>query len=248
VQQTFQQQMQVWQQGAQIAQQHQLPPQPQPQPPPELQNPEIQQLMQQPSWDDVAAVLKDNALRSFKVDVETDSTIEPNENEEKQRRVEFVTSIGSLLAAAMPLVQQVPQLAPLVGESVKFLARGFRVSGEMEDVIEKTFEQLSQMAPQPPKGQQPQGQQQQTDPAELQLKQQELQGKQQEAQAKIQQAQTAHQLEAQSLQIQAQDSAHQQQIDMADLQLRQGDQQLAAGDQQLKKFALMRDPKPQGTA
>jgi hypothetical protein len=245
-QQQFQQQTQLWQQGAQIAQQQGLPPQPQPQPPPILQTPDLQDLMSKPSWDDVNGVLKDNAMRSFKVDVETDSTIEPNENEEKQRRVEFITAIGQFMAAAMPLVQQVPALAPMVGESVKFLARGFRVSGEMEDVIEKTFEQLQAMAPQPPKGQ---GQQQQkTSPEELQLKQQELQGKQAESQAKIQQAQAAHQLEAQSLQIQADESAHQQQIDMADLHLRAGDQQLAAGDQQLKKFALMRDPKPQGTA
>lgn len=250
IQAQFQTQMQLWQQGAQVAQSMGQQPQPQPQQPPILSDPKVQEMMAQPSWDDVMGLLRDNATRSFRVDVETDSTIEPNENEEKQRRVEFVTALSQFIGAAIPIVQQVPQLALLSGETVKFLARGFRVSGEMEDVIEKTFDQLSQMTPQPPPGQ---GQGQQgADPNELALKEKAQQGdlqvKQQELQLKAGETQARLQIEQQGQQL----AARQQQIDAARLQqdgqYDAADMQLRMREQAAKEFALSRDPKPQGTA
>lgn len=256
LQQQFQQQVQLWQQGAQLAQAQGLPPQPQPSPPPVLSDPKLQEMMSKPSWDDVMGLLQDNATRSFRVDVETDSTIEPNEMEEKQRRVEFVTAMSQFIGAAIPIVQQVPQLAPLAGETVKFLARGFRVSGEMEDVIEKTFDQMSQMQPKQEPGQQPKPG---ADPNELAIKGQELQAKQAEGQARLQ-------IESQKLGLQAQESqarlaleqrqqqidANAQQIEAARLQqdgqYDAADLHLRFGEQQLKQFALSRDPTPQGNA
>jgi hypothetical protein len=52
-----------------------------------------------------AGLLRDPALRAFRIDIETDSTIEPNDQEEKQRRIEFVTAVGKYLAESLPVVQ-----------------------------------------------------------------------------------------------------------------------------------------------
>ena len=64
----------------------------------------------------MTGLLKDNALRQFRIDVETDSTIEPNETEEKQQTVELMTALGSFVAQWGPVVQAQPSMAPVVTE------------------------------------------------------------------------------------------------------------------------------------
>lgn len=124
---------------AQAAQSGQQPPPPPP-------------ILSQPSWDDVMALLKSNTLRAFRIDIETDSTIEPNDMEEKARRVEFVQAVGKYLADCLPVVQAAPSLLPVVTEGLKFLVRGFRVGREMEDVIDQALTALQQSAQSPQPG------------------------------------------------------------------------------------------------
>jgi hypothetical protein len=143
-----------------------------------------------PTWDDVNALLKNDATRTFRVEVETDSTIEPNEAEQQAQKIQFVTVITTFMAQAMPVMQQVPALAQLGGETIKFLARSFHVGREMEDVIESTFDQIGQM---PAQQQGPGG----MGAMEAQLKQQELQATQQQHAQQMQ-------LEQQKLAVHAQ--------------------------------------------
>lgn len=145
--------MQAWQQLAQQAQQPPLPGAPPPPPPPPCPvPPQVQQMLQSPTWDDVLGLLQDKALRSFRIDIETDSTIEPNDQEEKQRRVEFVTGVGKFLAESLPVVQAAPQMLPVITEGLKFLVRGFRVGREMEETIDRCLDQLQQAAANAPPG------------------------------------------------------------------------------------------------
>ncbi len=103
---------------------------------------------------EVFALLKDERLRGFRIDIETDSTIQPDEDAEKQRRVEFVSSIGELLQNAVPLLMQAPELADLVAETMNFTARGFRAGRQLEDAIEQGMnsvkERLTQQVQQQP--------------------------------------------------------------------------------------------------
>ena len=241
--QAYQQQAQQlapqMQQAAQVAQQQGLPaPQMPPPPPmpPDMPSPDVLSL---PSWEDIEGLLKNDALRSFRIEIETDATIQPDENEEKQRRVEFVTAMSQLFAAAMPIVQQVPVMANLVGKTAEFLARGFRVGREMEDVIEKTFTQIGQMPAQQPGGAAKPG----ADPMEAQLKAQELQLKQQEMQFEVQHHQAQLQLDAAKVQAEQARTQSDAQLGMADVQLRAQQQQI---DQQQsmedRKVAMLRPP------
>lgn len=176
-------------------------------PPPGMPSPDI---LQRPSWEDVMGLLKNDSMRSFRLDVETDSTVQPDENAEKQRRIEFITALAQLIGAGLPAVQAAPQLAPLIGKAVEFLARGFRVGREMEDIIEKTFDQIAQM-PAQPQGQQASG----PSPQELQLKQQEVQAKVQDtnirAQTESQKVAAEHQVATGQLQLDAARLQHDQQ-------------------------------------
>jgi hypothetical protein len=54
-------------------------------------------------------LLRAEKLRPFILDIETDSTIAPDENAAKQRATEFVTAVGGYLKNAMPLAETMPQ-------------------------------------------------------------------------------------------------------------------------------------------
>jgi hypothetical protein len=98
---------------------------------------------------EVMALLRNNMVRCFRVDIETDSTIEPNEQEEKQGATEFVGMVGQFLEQAMPAVQAAPQMMPMLGEMLMFVVRKFRAGRSLEDVIEKTMGEMAQQAMQP---------------------------------------------------------------------------------------------------
>jgi hypothetical protein len=86
-------------------------------------------------------------MRAFRIDVETDATIEPNDQDEKQRRIEFIEAVGSYVSRSVPAIQLMPAMAPVIAQGLLFLIRGFRVGREMEDVIEKALDALMAAAP-----------------------------------------------------------------------------------------------------
>jgi len=143
IQMQMQQQATIYQGQAQAAQEQGRQPPPPPPPP----SPDIMELMAQPTWEDVQALLRNDALRSFRIDVETDSTVEPDENAAKMAFTEFTGAIVNLMTAAAGIVSIAPYTAPLFAEILKQGARTFNVSRSMEDVIDKVFEQAEAAPP-----------------------------------------------------------------------------------------------------
>jgi hypothetical protein len=87
-------------------------------------------------------LLKDERIRCFRIDIETDSTIAPDENAEKERRNEFLAAVGSFIKEAAPIVAGAPELMPMIKEMFLFTVRGFRAGRMMEDVIERSLDAL----------------------------------------------------------------------------------------------------------
>jgi hypothetical protein len=83
------------------------------------------------------------------LDIETDSTIAPDENAQKQRATEFITAVGGFMGQAIPLVQAVPQSAPLISDTLKYVASQFRAGRQLEGTIEEFADSMKQMAAQP---------------------------------------------------------------------------------------------------
>ncbi|MEH7870002.1 hypothetical protein V7795_23065 [Rhizobium laguerreae] len=151
--QMVQMQMQQAQMGAQQAAmraQQMGQPAP-PQQPPQLP-PEVQRMMEQPTIDEVTQLLRNDSIRGFRIDIETDSTIEPDEDAEKQRRMEFVQMVGGFMQQAGAIAQQTPMLVPVMVETLLFAARGFRAGRQLENTLEQVGAQLAQTAtaPKPP--------------------------------------------------------------------------------------------------
>jgi hypothetical protein len=213
-QQVQQLQDQLQQQVAQLQQQppppQQGPPDPSQPPPPNPQaqlmqvvqdgQQQIEDAMRQPTIDDVLKFLHDHRSRLFVLDIETDSTIQANENAEKQRRTEFVGVLGSLLPQLAQLIAADPGSAELCGEILKFATAPFRAGRSLDGAIDDYVEQLKGKA-QGPKGDDPttatnktalqieqikQQRQAQKDQADTALKQQELAMKDQHEKMKIQ--------------------------------------------------------------
>ncbi len=126
-------------------------------------NPQLQQMMapltldeeqrlREPVWEEVHALLKDQKLRSFRIDIETDSTIQADEVAEKQARIEFVTASTGFLQAWGPMVMQFPKLAPLFGATLTFASRAFKQSDALESEIEALVDTLTQQAIMQPNG------------------------------------------------------------------------------------------------
>ena len=56
-------------------------------------------------WEAVMQLLKSDHTRGFRVDVETDSTVEMDAGQTQEARTEFLTSAGNFLNNALPVMQ-----------------------------------------------------------------------------------------------------------------------------------------------
>ncbi|WP_141339708.1 hypothetical protein [Bradyrhizobium sp. USDA 3458] len=142
------------------------------------------QTVESPAFEEVLQFLANDKARGFLIDIETDSTIQPNEDAEKQRRTEFVTAVGGFIAQAFPMVKEAPQLGNFVGETLKFVAQGFRAGRPLEGAIDQLVAQIEEIASQPPAPPQP-------DPTEqVKLQTAQVKGQAEEFKAKADMAQT----------------------------------------------------------
>lgn len=138
----------------------------------------LRQSQQEPSQEAMMAreLLRDDALRSFAIDIETDSTIAPDDAVEKQGVAEFVGAMSQYLNQVFPIVQAQPAAMAPLGKMLMWISRKFRIARDAEDEIEEflqTFDQLPQ-------------QQDQEAEAKAQAVQADAQIKMQESQAGIQ--------------------------------------------------------------
>jgi hypothetical protein len=102
------------------------------------------------TFDAVMEIYRNERVRPFILDIETDSTIQPDEDAEKQRASEYITAVGGFMQQALPVGQALPQAVPLMGAMLKFTASKFRAGREMQGVIDQFVEEMTEKAKQPP--------------------------------------------------------------------------------------------------
>jgi hypothetical protein len=110
---------------------------------------QIDKLKQVPTIEKVMALLRGQRLRPFVLDIETDSTIAPDEDAQKQRATEFVTAVGGVMKEAAVVLQTTPEAAPVIAEVLKFTASQFRAGRQMEGVIDEFADKMAALASQP---------------------------------------------------------------------------------------------------
>lgn len=137
---------------------------------------------------EVMQLLKNDKLRGFRVDIETDSTIQPDADTEQKNRVEFLTALTGMMEKVLPAVQSGMIKPELAKEITMFGVRAFKVGPQLEEALET----LGQAPPQrpDPEAAKAQGEMQARQAelqAETQARQQEMQANMQAKQAEMQQ-------------------------------------------------------------
>ena len=160
-------------------------------------------------------LMQDNPLRNFRIEVDADSLVQLDEQQNKRDRVEFLTAFGGFMREALPVGQQSPELVPMLVELIKFGIGGFKQAKPIEGVLDVALEQMKQKQAGP--------QQQKPDPEMMKMQAQQ-QSDQMRVQADTQAAQAKMQAEMQMTQAKAQ----------ADMQIEQMKMQHAAQLEQQK--------------
>lgn len=165
---------------------------------PDGQNPElIAQAIQ---------LLKNEPIRNYNIDIETDSMVEIDQQKEKADRIEFLSASSSFLEKAVQAAQVSPEILPVVTQMLLFGIRGFKVGRELEGTFEQFQQQVLQKVQERQANPQPNPEEQKMQ-AEMQLEQakaqQEAQKTEMDAQIKKYQADLKAQTDMQIAQMRA---------------------------------------------
>jgi len=140
--------------------------------------PEAQMQLRTPSFEDILQLCKDDAIRNFKIDVETNSTVNIENSMDKQEIGEFLNALAQFLNGALPVVQAGLMPLPVVKSILLKVTRRYNFGVEVEEELEKMLDQ-------PPQQEDPKAEgDKQKMQLEMQQKQQELQMKAMEMKAR----------------------------------------------------------------
>lgn len=192
----------------------------------------LQRMTGLPIPPEVHQLLQDELQRQYRIDIETDSTVAPDEAADQANMAKALEAVTAYVQAIAPLVGQGLIDGQASIQLLKVYLRKFKWGRE----IEETLEQIERNPPQPKpdpeeKKMQMEAQlEQQKMQADLQKQQKELELKFQEMQMKLQQMQMEMQLEYQKSQVEMKAQQEQHQMDM--MQSHQTHQQKLVQQQQ----------------
>ena len=201
--QQYQQMAQQHQQRAQQAQQQGIPPQmmgpPLPPPPDKKMLQQANSIMQKVTWEQIEEAMGSDLTREYRIDVETDSTIQDELQQDQKDKRELLTSIGQLLQTAPQALQMGVLDQPTLKEILLDTVRGAKMGRGVEDAIENMRPPQKKKGPSPEQIQQQQEQkaqemQNQHDAKMLQMEEQAATRElQMEEQSKLKEAQMENQ-------------------------------------------------------
>lgn len=118
-------------QMAQVMQaQQQIPGQP---PPPELQ--QVMETASMPSWEEIIEELRTN--KSYKLDIETNSTLDVEATEDKQHVSEFMNAMAQFMNGMLPMVESGALPFEVAKSMMLSIVRRYRFGREVEDELKK---------------------------------------------------------------------------------------------------------------
>lgn len=186
--------------------------------------PALQQQAQQIPWQAVLDLLKTDLLRSYHIDIETNSTVEPDATDDIKSMTETMAMLGQFLNGAAPLVASGSMPFEVVKSMLLVITRRSRFGHEIEDLLQQM------QPPKPPddgkgaeQAQQQMEMQKQHAVAEVSLKQKQAEMALQEKtmQAEMQLKQQEMDLQMREMQLQVKEAQFQmaQQVETKTLEM-----------------------------
>ncbi len=167
----------------------------------------------------VAQILRSDERSKYKIDIQADSLTQADWALEKGQKQELVQVLGAMVGQTMQMVQEVPQMAMLAVQMIKFAVSGYRGASELEGWIDQQLDMMAKKAQEAvdnPPPQQPSPEEQKAQ-GEMQKMQMEAGIKQQESQQSMELEQQKMQFEEQRMQM---EMAHQQQMNAMEIEMK----------------------------
>jgi hypothetical protein len=199
---TTTQQVEQAQQIMQAAQLNGLPP-----------PPEVAQVLQQTTWNAVLEMLRKDTQRAYRIDIETNSTVEPEAVEDQKNIAELMTALGQFLNGVGPLVEKGVMPFEVAQTMMLSITRRFRFGTEIED-------QVKAMKPPPPQADDGAAQKAQAQAVEEKMKSAQQMQQMQANVAALEQKLAAAQFENQAIQRKAELDLREAKVQVAEEQLR----------------------------
>lgn len=236
------QMQQLQQMGEQAMMQAQASGQQPPPPPPEMEK--LGKILAMPDWSAIQAVLADDVQRQYKIDIETNSTVDAEATEDKTDVAEFLNSLSQFLNGVAPMIEQGYMSFDVAKTMLMSIVRRFRFGVDVED-------QIMEMQAPPPKeeGEDPKVKAEQ---AKLEMEKQRMQMEMEHAkqmqQFEIQREQEKMQLEREKMQFERELAEAERTMKLQDMQDKamMGQQQRAMQLQAQQDKAAMAASQSQG--
>lgn len=115
--------------------------------PPSEPDPELVEKAEMLSWEEIVSALQSDRVRAYVIDIETNSTIDPDAQIDKQEVAEFLGGMGQL-APMVQLLAQAPGGAEVAKEILIAVSSKFKLGRALTNALQKL------QAPQGPEGEQ----------------------------------------------------------------------------------------------
>lgn len=90
------------------------------------------------------ALLKQDPLRNFRIDVASDSLVQIDEDQNKQDRLGFIQALGGFLNQALPVAQASPEIVPMLVDVMKFGIAAFKGARQLEGSLDQMLDGFQQ--------------------------------------------------------------------------------------------------------
>lgn len=187
---------------------------------------QLQEMTQIQVTPELDQMLKSPAMRGYRIDIESDSTVRADMTRTQEQMTQFMQSTGTFVQSVGAIAQTMPESMPVMVEIYTAFARKFKLGKQAEDALDG-LSQLTQQAAQQDQQQPKPDPEAEKAQAEMAMQQAAGQLAQQKAQADMQvaeqKAQADMQLKQMDMQLKQMALDHQKELAALDLQMKQAE-------------------------
>ena len=190
---------------------------------------------QQQVWPQALQMFRSPEMRSYRIDIETDSTIRADMTRNQEQMNTFLAGTAQFVQSMGEFVQTEPAAKPVIIEIYTAFARKFKLGKQAEDALDKLSQQVLQAAENP---------QPQPNP-EAEKAKMEMGIMQQKAQMDAQASQADLQMKGQQMQMQAQSDERmmgvKERMAQMDLQIKELELQMKQREMEMKLAGMQQE-------
>lgn len=97
--------------------------------------PEALATLAKPHWDAVMKMLRDNTQRAYRIDIETNSTVDVEATEDQKQMSEVLQAVSQFIQGVAPLIQSGSMPFEVAQSMLLGIVRRYRMGSEIEDYI-----------------------------------------------------------------------------------------------------------------